>query len=115
MGLNGAGKTTMMDIITGSDQAGHEGVGAVRGRQRTTSRGVSLETRKSLRFGTAPYSPEADRVQQKARPPEVGLACQPYLNVDHSVRCLLFWRESKAEWELIEKVLETAYPLHRCA
>ena len=98
IGPNGAGKTTMMDIITGKTRP-DEGTVLFDG---TTDQTRLDETRiAELGIGRKFQKPtvfESHTVEDNLL-----LA----LNVDHSVRGTLFWRENKPDTERIERVLET--------
>ena len=98
IGPNGAGKTTMMDIITGKTKP-DEGEVLFDGvtdltrldETRIAELGIGRKFQKPTVF-------ESQTIQDNLL-----LA----LNVDHSVRGTLFWRETKDESERIERVLET--------
>src|ERR1700710_697379 len=98
IGPNGAGKTTMMDIITGKTKPdeGHvmfDGVTDLTklDETRIAELGIGRKFQKPTVF-------ESQTIQDNLL-----LA----LNVDHSVKGTLFWRETKDESERIERVLET--------
>src|SRR6185295_1323706 len=98
IGPNGAGKTTMMDIITGKTKPDEGDVyfdGSVDLTQLDETRiaelGIGRKFQKPTVF-------ESQTVEDNLL-----LA----LNVDHRVRGTLFWRETKAETDRIERVLET--------
>src|SRR6201993_1589196 len=98
IGPNGAGKTTMMDIITGKTRP-DEGVvlfDGVTDLTRLDETGIA-----ELGIGRKFQKPTVFESQSV----EDNLLLA--LNVDHSVKGTLFWRESKAETERIDKVLET--------
>jgi len=98
IGPNGAGKTTMMDIITGKTKP-DEGEVLFDGitdltrldETRIAELGIGRKFQKPTVF-------ESQTIQDNLL-----LA----LNVDHSVRGTLFWREARDESERIERVLET--------
>ena len=98
IGPNGAGKTTMMDVITGKTRpdAGKVFLGQTLDLSRMSEpeiarAGIGRKFQKPTVF-------ESHTVEDNLL-----LA----LNVDHSVRSTLFWRESRSETGRIEKVLET--------
>jgi urea transport system ATP-binding protein len=98
IGPNGAGKTTMMDIITGKTKPDQgevlfDGVTDLTrlDETRIAELGIGRKFQKPTVF-------ESQTIEDNLL-----LA----LNVDHRVRGTLFWRESKAETERIERVLET--------
>jgi urea transport system ATP-binding protein len=93
IGPNGAGKTTMMDIITGKTKpdAGDVLFDGATDLTRIAELGIGRKFQKPTVF-------ESQTIQDNLL-----LA----LNVDHSVRGTLFWRETKDESERIERVLET--------
>ena len=98
IGPNGAGKTTMMDIITGKTKPDQgevlfDGVTDLTrlDETRIAELGIGRKFQKPTVF-------ESQTIEDNLL-----LA----LNVDHRVRDTLFWRESKAETERIERVLET--------
>jgi urea transport system ATP-binding protein len=98
IGPNGAGKTTMMDIITGKTKpdAGEvlfDGVTDLTrlDETRIAELGIGRKFQKPTVF-------ESQTIEDNLL-----LA----LNVDHSVKGTLFWRETRPETERIEKVLET--------
>src|SRR5258708_6594010 len=98
IGPNGAGKTTMMDIITGKTKPDQgevlfDGVTDLTrlDETRIAELGIGRKFQKPTVF-------ESQTIEDNLL-----LA----LNVDHRVRGTLFWRESKAESERIERVLET--------
>ena len=105
IGPNGAGKTTMMDIITGKTKP-DEGVVLFDGvtdltrldETRIAELGIGRKFQKPTVF-------ESQTVQDNLL-----LA----LNVDHSVKGTLFWRESKPESERIERVLVLEEHVERC-
>ena len=98
IGPNGAGKTTMMDIITGKTKP-DEGEVLFDGvtdltrldETRIAELGIGRKFQKPTVF-------ESQTIQDNLL-----LA----LNVDHSVKGTLFWRETRDESERIERVLET--------
>src|SRR5256886_7409379 len=98
IGPNGAGKTTMMDIITGKTRPDQgevlfDGVTDLTrlDETRIAELGIGRKFQKPTVF-------ESQTIEDNLL-----LA----LNVDHSVKGTLFWRESKPETERIERVLET--------
>src|SRR2546430_3470057 len=98
IGPNGAGKTTMMDIITGKTKPDQgevlfDGVTDLTrlDETRIAELGIGRKFQKPTVF-------ESQTIEDNLL-----LA----LNVDHRVRGTLFWQESKAESERIERVLET--------
>src|ERR1700678_2829792 len=98
IGPNGAGKTTMMDIITGKTKPDKgdvlfDGVTDLTrlDETRIAELGIGRKFQKPTVF-------ESQTIEDNLL-----LA----LNVDHRVKGTLFWRETKAESERIEKVLET--------
>src|SRR5258708_2345144 len=98
IGPNGAGKTTMMDIITGKTRPDQgevlfDGVTDLTrlDKTRIAELGIGRKFQKPTVF-------ESQSIEDNLL-----LA----LNVDHRVRGTLFWRESRAETERIERVLET--------
>src|SRR5258708_36742304 len=97
IGPNGAGKTTMMDIITGKTKPDKgevlfDGVTDLTrlDETRIAKLGIGRKFQKPTVFETQPI--------------EDNLVLA--LNVAHSVKGTLFWRETKPETERIEKVLE---------
>src|SRR6201992_2916979 len=98
IGPNGAGKTTMMDIITGKTKpdAGDvlfDGVTDLTrlDETRIAELGIGRKFQKPTVF-------ESQTIEDNLL-----LA----LNVNHSVRGTLFWRETKPESDAIDRVLET--------
>src|SRR3979411_427090 len=98
IGPNGAGKTTMMDIITGKTTPDDgdvlfDGVTDLTrlDETRIAELGIGRKFQKPTVF-------ESQTVEDNLL-----LA----LNVDHSVKGTLFWRETRDESERIERVLET--------
>ena len=99
IGPNGAGKTTMMDVITGKTRPDAGDVFFEQGgydlskldETQIAELGIGRKFQKPTVF-------ESQTVQDNLL-----LA----LNVDHSVKGTLFWRGNKAEFERIDKVLET--------
>src|SRR6202165_5114079 len=98
IGPNGAGKTTMMDIITGKTKPDHgtvlfDGVTDLTrlDETRIAELGIGRKFQKPTVF-------ESQTIEDNLL-----LA----LNVDHSVKGTLFWRETRPETERIERVLET--------
>ena len=98
IGPNGAGKTTMMDVITGKTRP-DEGDGAVRRRHDLTR----LDETQIAELGIGRKFQKPTVFESHTVEDNLLLA----LNVDHSVKGTLFWRESKAETERIERVLDT--------
>jgi urea transport system ATP-binding protein len=98
IGPNGAGKTTMMDIITGKTKPDEGEVlfDGVTDLTRLDETGIA-----ELGIGRKFQKPTVFESQTIAD--NLLLA----LNVDHRVRGTLFWRETKAEAECIDRVLET--------
>jgi len=98
IGPNGAGKTTMMDVITGRTRpdVGQVVFGAGTDLTRLDEPAIA-----ALGIGRKFQKPTVFESQTV----EDNLLLA--LNVDHSVRATLFWRESRSETERIEKVLET--------
>src|ERR1700749_1031213 len=98
IGPNGAGKTTMMDIITGKTKPDEGSVlfDGVTDLTRLDETGIA-----ELGIGRKFQKPTVFESQTV----EDNLLLA--LNVDHSVRGTLFWRQSRSETERIEKVLET--------
>src|ERR1700674_631765 len=98
IGPNGAGKTTMMDIITGKTKPD---------RGEVLFDGVTdltrLDETRIAELGIGRKFQKPTVFESQTIEDNLLLA----LNVDHSVRGTLFWRESKPETERIEKVLET--------
>ena len=99
IGPNGAGKTTMMDVITGRTRPDTGTVLFDNGSVDLTTRDEAAIAELGIgRKFQKPTVFESQTVEDNLL-----LA----LNVDHSVKATLFWRESKPETERIERVLET--------
>ena len=98
IGPNGAGKTTMMDIITGKTRP-DEGTVLFDGTTDLTR----LDETRIAELGIGRKFQKPTVFESQTVEDNLLLA----LNVDHSVRGTLFWRESKDETERIERVLET--------
>ncbi len=103
IGPNGAGKTTMMDIITGKTKP-DEGEVLFDGVTDLTR----LDETRIAELGIGRKFQKPTVFESQTIEDNLLLA----LNVDHRVRGTLFWRESKAESERIEKVLETIRLTH---
>src|SRR5499425_1863610 len=101
IGPNGAGKTTMMDIITGKTRP-DEGIVLFDGTTDLTR----LDETRIAELGIGRKFQKPTVFESQSVEDNLLLA----LNVDHSVRSTLFWRESRSETERIEKVLETIRP-----
>ena len=97
IGPNGAGKTTMMDVVTGKTRPdqGSAFFGKINllelSEPEIAQAGIGRKFQKPTVF-------ESQTIEDNLL-----LA----LNVDHSVKGTLFWRESKPESESIDRVLET--------
>src|SRR5437016_10070384 len=98
IGPNGAGKTTMMDIITGKTKP-DEGTVLFDGVTDLTR----LDETRIAELGIGRKFQKPTVFESQTIEDNLLLA----LNVDHRVRGTLFWQESKAETERIERVLET--------
>src|SRR3982075_4004136 len=98
IGPNGAGKTTMMDIITGKTKP-DEGEVLFDGVTDLTR----LDETRIAELGIGRKFQKPTVFESQTIEDNLLLA----LNVDHSVKGTLFWRESKPESEPIERVLET--------
>ena len=98
IGPNGAGKTTMMDIITGKTKP-DEGEVLFDGVTDLTR----LDETRIAELGIGRKFQKPTVFESQTIEDNLLLA----LNVDHRVRGTLFWRETKAESERIERVLET--------
>jgi urea transport system ATP-binding protein len=98
IGPNGAGKTTMMDIITGKTKP-DEGTVLFDGVTDLTR----LDETRIAELGIGRKFQKPTVFESQTIEDNLLLA----LNVDHSVKGTLFWRESKPETETIERVLET--------
>ena len=98
IGPNGAGKTTMMDIITGKTKP-DEGTVLFDGITDLTR----LDETRIAELGIGRKFQKPTVFESQTIEDNLLLA----LNVDHSVKGTLFWRESMPETERIERVLET--------
>ncbi|WP_034464600.1 urea ABC transporter ATP-binding protein UrtD [Afipia sp. P52-10] len=98
IGPNGAGKTTMMDIITGKTRP-DDGEVFFDGTVDLTR----LDETQIAELGIGRKFQKPTVFESQSVEDNLLLA----LNVDHRVRKTLFWRESRAETERIERVLET--------
>src|SRR5437879_11664704 len=98
IGPNGAGKTTMMDIITGKTKP-DEGTVLFDGVTDLTR----LDETRIAELGIGRKFQKPTVFESQTIEDNLLLA----VNVDHSVKGTLFWRETKAETERIERVLET--------
>ena len=98
IGPNGAGKTTMMDIITGKTKP-DEGDVYFDGIHDLTL----LDETKIAELGIGRKFQKPTVFESQTIQDNLLLA----LNVDHSVRGTLFWRETRDESERIDRVLET--------
>jgi urea transport system ATP-binding protein len=98
IGPNGAGKTTMMDIITGKTKP-DKGEVVFDGTVDLTK----LDETKIAELGIGRKFQKPTVFESQTIEDNLLLA----LNVDHRVRGTLFWRETKAETDRIERVLET--------
>ena len=98
IGPNGAGKTTMMDIITGKTKP-DEGEVLFDGVTDLTR----LDETRIAELGIGRKFQKPTVFESQTIEDNLLLA----LNVDHRVKGTLFWRETKAESERIERVLET--------
>ena len=99
IGPNGAGKTTMMDIITGKTRPDTGDVYFDGGKVDLTR----LDETQIAELGIGRKFQKPTVFESQTIEDNLLLA----LNVDHSVKGTLFWRESKPETEAIERVLET--------
>jgi urea transport system ATP-binding protein len=99
IGPNGAGKTTMMDIITGKTKPDTGDVFFDGGKIDLTE----LDETRIAELGIGRKFQKPTVFESQTVEDNLLLA----LNVDHRVRGTLFWRESPAETESIERVLET--------
>jgi urea transport system ATP-binding protein len=99
IGPNGAGKTTMMDIITGKTKPDTGDVFFDGGKVDLTT----LDETRIAELGIGRKFQKPTVFESQTVEDNLLLA----LNVDHRVRGTLFWRESPAERENIERVLET--------
>ena len=98
IGPNGAGKTTMMDIITGKTKP-DEGTVLFDGTTDLTR----LEETHIAELGIGRKFQKPTVFESQTVEDNLLLA----LNVDHSVRGTLLWRENKSDAERIDRVLET--------
>ena len=98
IGPNGAGKTTMMDIITGKTKP-DEGEVLFDGVTDLTR----LDETRIAELGIGRKFQKPTVFESQTIEDNLLLA----LNVDQRVKGTLFWRETKAESERIERVLET--------
>ena len=98
IGPNGAGKTTMMDIITGKTKP-DEGEVLFDGITDLTR----LDETRIAELGIGRKFQKPTVFESQTIEDNLLLA----LNVDHSVKGTLFWRETRDESERIERVLET--------
>ena len=103
IGPNGAGKTTMMDIITGKTKP-DEGEVLFDGVTDLTR----LDETRIAELGIGRKFQKPTVFESQTIYDNLLLA----LNVDHSVKGTLFWRESRHEAERIERVLETIRLTH---
>jgi urea transport system ATP-binding protein len=97
IGPNGAGKTTMMDIITGKTRPDTGDV-LFDGKVDLTR----LDETQIAELGIGRKFQKPTVFESQTVEDNLALA----LNVDHRVRKTLFWRETRAERERIERVLE---------
>jgi urea transport system ATP-binding protein len=98
IGPNGAGKTTMMDIITGKTRP-DEGTVLFDGTADLTR----LDETRIAELGIGRKFQKPTVFESQTVWDNLLLA----LNVDHSIKGTLFWRETKSETERIQRVLET--------
>src|SRR5258705_12537000 len=98
IGPNGAGKTMMMDVVTGKTRPDSGDV-YFNGSFDLTR----LDESEIAELGIGRKFQKPTVFESHTVEDNLLLA----LNVDHRVRGTLFWRESKAETERIERVLET--------
>ena len=98
IGPNGAGKTTMMDVITGKTRPDEGDVYFGGSHDLTQLDEAAIAELGIGRKFQKPTVFESQTIQDNLL-----LA----LNVDHSVKGTLFWRETRSETERIERVLET--------
>jgi urea transport system ATP-binding protein len=98
IGPNGAGKTTMMDIITGKTRP-DEGIVLFDGAVDLTR----LDETRIAELGIGRKFQKPTVFESQTVEDNLLLA----LDVDHSVKGTLFWRESKSETDRINRVLET--------
>jgi urea transport system ATP-binding protein len=99
IGPNGAGKTTMMDVVTGKTRPQEGDVFFDRGDVDLTR----LDESAIAELGIGRKFQKPTVFESQTVEDNLLLA----LNVDHSVKGTLFWRESKPETERIQRVLET--------
>jgi urea transport system ATP-binding protein len=99
IGPNGAGKTTMMDIITGKTRPDLGEVYFDGGRIDLTD----LDETQIAELGIGRKFQKPTVFESQSVEDNLLLA----LNVDHSVRGTLFWREARDERERIDQVLRT--------
>jgi urea transport system ATP-binding protein len=99
IGPNGAGKTTMMDIITGRTMPDSGDVYFDGGKVDLTR----LDETQIAELGIGRKFQKPTVFESQTVQDNLLLA----LNVDHSVRGTLFWRETPGESEHIDEVLET--------
>jgi urea transport system ATP-binding protein len=98
IGPNGAGKTTMMDIITGKTKP-DEGTVLFDGTTDLTR----LDETHIAELGIGRKFQKPTVFESQTVEDNLLLA----LNVDHSVKGTLFWRENRSDTERINRVLET--------
>jgi urea transport system ATP-binding protein len=99
IGPNGAGKTTMMDIITGKTRPDAGDVYFDGGKVDLTS----LDETQIAELGIGRKFQKPTVFESQTVEDNLLLA----LNVDHSVRGTLFWRETPGQTGQINQVLET--------
>jgi urea transport system ATP-binding protein len=99
IGPNGAGKTTMMDIITGKTKPDLGDVFFDGGRIDLTE----LDETQIAELGIGRKFQKPTVFESQSVEDNLLLA----LNVDHSVRGTLFWREARDECDRIDQVLQT--------
>ena len=98
IGPNGAGKTTMMDIITGKTKP-DEGDVLFDGATDLTR----LDETQIAELGIGRKFQKPTVFESQTVEDNLLLA----LNVDHRVRATLFWQDSKADSDRIDRVLKT--------